>query len=64
MRMIIRRHAPDDVMADMSEAIRQLHEWFKEVEQKDDRTRSEGNDGLPKFWRWTVDHRGILDDDQ
>jgi hypothetical protein len=48
MRMIIRRHAPDDVMADeadMSEAIRQLHEWFKEVEQKDDRTRSEGNDG-------------------
>ena len=31
---------PDDVMADMRDAIRQLHEWFKEVEKNEDRTRS------------------------
>ena len=30
----------DDVMADMRDAIRQLHEWCKEVEKKDDRTRA------------------------
>jgi len=27
-------------MADMRDAIRQLHEWFKEVEKNEDRTRS------------------------